>query len=149
MPQNLESLAFTRLLLLNILLHAFHLATLDFPLHHLEVVKGNPLESRSLAARSSGVTVLLGADPRSSTTTNTPLLGIRLARGDLSQRGALMGRVQRRATDEDSGGAMLFLLRARLLHHQQPDHHIKGRRKGTRACAVWSEHLATQESRGI
>lgn len=29
-----------------------------------------------------------------------------------------MGYVQRTATDEDSGGAMLFLLKAPLLHHQ-------------------------------
>lgn len=29
-----------------------------------------------------------------------------------------MGYVQRSATDEDSAGAMLFLLRAPLLHHQ-------------------------------
>lgn len=29
-----------------------------------------------------------------------------------------MGYVQRSAADEDSGGAVLFLLRAPLLHHQ-------------------------------
>lgn len=36
-----------------------------------------------------------------------------------------MEHVQHSATDEDSGGAMLFLLRARLLHHQQPERRIQ------------------------
>lgn len=41
-----------------------------------------------------------------------------------------MGHVQRSATDEDSGGAMLFLLRARLLHHQQPERRLRGGGEG-------------------
>lgn len=40
-----------------------------------------------------------------------------------------MGYVQRTAADEDSGGAVLFLLKAPLLHHQA-EHSIRREMEG-------------------
>lgn len=40
-----------------------------------------------------------------------------------------MGYVQRSAADEDSGGAVLFLLKAPLLHHRA-EHSIQTKRRG-------------------
>lgn len=40
-----------------------------------------------------------------------------------------MGYVQRSAADEDSGGAVLFLLKALLLHHRA-EHSIQTERRG-------------------
>lgn len=50
-----------------------------------------------------------------------------------------MGYVQRSATDEDSGGAVLFLLKAPLLHHQA-EHSIQTERgRETMARAMWTK----------
>lgn len=47
-----------------------------------------------------------------------------------------MGYVQRSAADEDSGGAVLFLLKAPLLHHQAEQNIQTERGRETMARAL-------------
>lgn len=53
-----------------------------------------------------------------------------------------MGYVQRSTADEDSGGAVLFLLKAPLLHHQAErsiQTERRGERRETMARAMWTK----------
>ncbi|TNN74353.1 hypothetical protein EYF80_015436 [Liparis tanakae] len=53
-----------------------------------------------------------------------------------------MGCVQRSAADEDSGGAVLFLLKAPVLHHQAERSIQTERGKGTLARAMWRQRAS-------
>lgn len=53
-----------------------------------------------------------------------------------------MGCVQRSATDEDSGGAVLFLLKAPVLHHQAERSIQTERGERTMARAMWRQRVS-------
>lgn len=50
-----------------------------------------------------------------------------------------MGNVQRSTADEDSGGAVLFLLKAPALHHQAERSIQTERERETMARAMWTK----------
>lgn len=56
-----------------------------------------------------------------------------------------MGYVQRSAADEDSGGAVLFLLKAPLLHHQAERSIQTERGRETMARAMWRQRLTVAQ----